>query len=64
MASGSPARVGALLWLAAAALAFIAAVVTYTRTGELKVTLLGATLFLAAVGFSLLRRSRSANPRK
>ena len=58
MAKATEARVGALLWLAAAALAFIAAVVTYTRTGELKVTLLGATLFLAAMGFGLLRRSR------
>ena len=58
MASASQSRVAAYLWLAAAALAFIAAVVTYTRTGELRVTLLGATLFLAAMGFGLLRRSR------
>jgi len=58
VASASQSRVAAFLWLAAAGLAFIAAVVTYTRTGELRVTLLGATLFLAAMGFGLLRRSR------
>ncbi|HVE66488.1 MAG TPA: hypothetical protein VNC59_07900 [Thermoanaerobaculia bacterium] len=64
MASGSPGRAGALLWLVAAALAFIAAVVAYTRTGELKVTLLGATLFFAAMGFGFLRRSRRNTPGK
>jgi hypothetical protein len=51
-------RLTAILWLAAAAFAFAAAVVTYTRTGEVEVPLLAATLFLAAMGFGVLRRSR------
>ena len=51
-------RLTAILWLAAAALAFAAAVVTYTRSGEIRVALLAATLFLAAMGFGVLRRSR------
>jgi hypothetical protein len=50
----------AFLWLAAAALAFGAAVVTYTRSGEIKAALLAAALFLAAMGFGVLRRSRRA----
>ena len=45
----------AFLWLAAAALAFAAAVVTYTRSGEIKVTMLAAALFLATMGFGVLR---------
>jgi hypothetical protein len=49
-----------MLWLAAAALAFAAAVVTYTRTGEIRVTLLAAAIFLAAMGFGVLRRARRA----
>ena len=53
-------RLTAILWLAAAALAFAAAVVTYTRSGEIRFTLLAATLFLAAMGFGVLRRSRRA----
>ena len=48
----------AFLWLAAAALAFAAAVVTYTRSGEIKVTMLAAALFLATMDFGVLRRSR------
>lgn len=46
------------LWLAAAALAFAAAVMTYTRSGEVEFPLLAATLFLAAMGFGVLRRAR------
>jgi len=48
----------AALWLAAAALAFAAAVVTYTRSGGIEFALLAATLFLAAMGFGVLRRAR------
>jgi hypothetical protein len=53
-------RLAAGLWLTAAALAFAAAVVTYTRRGEIKVELLAAAVFLAAMGFGVLRRSRRA----
>jgi hypothetical protein len=53
-------RLTALLWLAAAALAFGAAVLTYTRSGEIRVALLAAAIFLAAMGFGVLRRSRRA----
>lgn len=48
----------AVLWLVAAVLAFAAAVVTYTRNGEIKGTMLAAALFLATMGFGVLRRSR------
>jgi hypothetical protein len=51
-------RLTAFLWLVAAALAFAAAVVTYTRNGEIKGTMLAAALFLATMGFGGLRRSR------
>jgi hypothetical protein len=51
-------RLTAFLWLTAAALAFAAAVVTYTRSGEIRVALLAAAVFLAAMGFGVLRRSR------
>lgn len=53
-------RLTGILWLAAAALAFVAAVVTYTESGEIKVVLLAAALFLAAMGFGVLRRNRRA----
>jgi hypothetical protein len=53
-------RLIALLWLAAAALAFGAAVITYTRSGEIRATLLAAAIFLAAMGFGVLRRSKRA----
>lgn len=58
MASASQTRTMGFLWLAAAALAFAAAVVTYTRTGELRIALLAAAIFLAAMGFGVLRRAR------
>lgn len=60
MAKAFPARLAAFLWLFAAALAFLAAVVAYTRRGEIKVVLLAAAIFLAAMGFGVLRRSRRA----
>jgi hypothetical protein len=53
-------RLAAGLWLTAAALAFAAAVVIYTRRGEIKVVYLAAAVFLAAMGFGVLRRSRRA----
>jgi hypothetical protein len=56
----SKIRLAAGLWLTAAALAFAAAVVSYTRRGEIKVVLLAAAVFLAAMGFGVLRRSRRA----
>jgi hypothetical protein len=46
--------------LTAAALAFAAAVVIYTRRGEIKVVYFAAAVFLAAMGFGVLRRSRRA----
>ena len=51
---------GAVLWFAAAVLAVAAAVVTYVRGGEIKWTLLVAAVFLAAMGFGAVRRSKSA----
>jgi hypothetical protein len=50
----------AFLWLAAAALAFLAAVISYTKTGEVRAAYLAAAVFLAAMGFGVLRRSKNA----
>jgi predicted membrane-bound mannosyltransferase len=58
MASASQTRTMGILWLAAAALAFGAAVVTYSRSGEIRIALLAAAIFLAAMGFGVLRRAR------
>jgi len=49
----------ATLWFIASGLALIAAGVTYARAGEIRWSLLAATVFLAAMGFRSLRRSRS-----
>jgi len=58
LAGPSNTRVAALLWFIAAALNFAAAVVIYTSSGEIRVIPLAAALFLAAMGFGVLRRSR------
>jgi len=50
---------GAILWFIASALSLIAALLTYTGEGEIKWPLLAATFFMAAMGFSSLRRSKS-----
>jgi hypothetical protein len=50
----------AFLWLAAAALAFLAAVISYTKTGEVRSAYLAAAVFLSAMGFGVLRRSKNA----
>jgi hypothetical protein len=53
-------RLMAFLWLAAAALACLAAVISYTKTGEVRAAYLAAAVFLAAMGFGVLRRSKNA----
>jgi hypothetical protein len=53
-------RRAAILWFVAAALALTAAVITYTDGREVRWPLLAATLFLAAMGWSQLRKSKSA----
>ena len=58
MASPS-SRTAAILWFVASALSLIAAVITYTGDRQIKWPLLAATVFLAAMGVSTLRRSRS-----
>jgi len=50
---------GAILWFIASALSLVAALLTYTGEGEIKWPLLAATFFMAAMGFSTLRRSKS-----
>lgn len=50
---------GAILWFIASALSFIAALLAYTGEGEIKWPLLAATFFMAAMGFSSLKRSKS-----
>lgn len=52
-------RRGAILWFVASALSFVAAILTYSGEGRIKWTLLAATFFLAAMGFSTLRRWKS-----
>lgn len=51
---------GAVLWFVAAALALVAAVVTYARGDEIRWPLLAAAVFLAVMGFGAMRRSKSA----
>lgn len=51
-------RRAAILWFIAAALSLAAALLTYGTEGQIKWPLLAATLFMAAVGFRSLRRSR------
>jgi hypothetical protein len=53
-------RRAATLWFIAAVLAFAAVVVTYIGKREIRWALLAAAVFLAAMGFSYLQRSRSA----
>lgn len=49
---------GAILWFVASGLSLVAALLNYSGEGEIKWTLLAATFFMAAMGFSSLRRSR------
>ena len=48
-----------MLWFLASALSLTAAAVIYGREGQIRWSLLAATVFLAAMGFRSLRRSRS-----
>ena len=59
MVNASGLRRAAILWFIASALSLTAALVTYGGEGQIKWPLLAATVFLAAMGFSSLRRSRS-----
>ena len=59
MARPSGQRLAAVLWFTASALSLAAAVINYTADGEITWFLLGATIFTAAMGFSILRRSSS-----
>lgn len=51
----------AVLWFIAGALAWIAAIIRYSRGHEVKWTLAFAGLFCVAVGITALRRSRAAD---
>lgn len=59
MAKVSGGRRAAMLWFLASALSLTATVINYASDRQLKWPLLAATVFLAAMGFSSLRRSRS-----
>jgi hypothetical protein len=59
VADGPSLRRAATLWFVASALSLAAAVLTYSDGGQIKWPLIAATIFLAAMGFSSLRRSRS-----
>ena len=59
MAESSGPRSAAVLWFVASALSLAATVLTYSGEGLIKWPLIAATVFLAAMGFSSLRRSSS-----
>lgn len=59
MADASNPRVVAGLWSTASALSLAAAVIHYAGNGGIKLFLLAASLFTAAVGFRTLRRPKS-----
>jgi hypothetical protein len=59
VAESSGTRRAAVLWFVASALSLTAAVLTYTGEGRIKWPLIAATVFLAAMGISSLRRSSS-----
>jgi hypothetical protein len=59
VAESSGTRRAAVLWFVASALSLTAAVLTYTGEGLIKWPLIAATVFLAAMGISSLRRSSS-----
>ena len=59
MVNASGQRRAAILWFIASALSLTAAMITYGGERQIKWSLFAATVFLAAMGFSSLRRSRS-----
>ena len=61
MPNVSNPRVAAGLWLTAATLSLIAAVITYSSEGRIKWFLLAASVFMAILGFRTLRSSRSTD---
>ena len=52
-------RTAGILWLIASALSLAGALITYSGGGEIKWSLVAATVFLAVMGFTTLWRSRS-----
>ena len=54
------ARLVALLWLLAGALSVVVIVIRYARGGDIAWFFIGAAVFGLAMGWSLLKRSRSA----
>jgi hypothetical protein len=54
-------RTAGILWLVASALSLAAASITYSGGGEIKWSLVAATVFLAAMGLTTLWRSRSGS---
>ena len=55
MAKQTTTKLGVVLALVAAALAFAASLVSYVRRGEINLTPILGTLFLLALAFSLSR---------
>jgi hypothetical protein len=56
--NSSKPRTAAILWFVASACSFLAAVITYSANGQINWSLFAAAVFTAAIGFSVLRRSR------
>ena len=52
-------KTAGILWLVASALSLAAALITYSSGGQIKWSLVAATVFLAVMGFTTLWRSRS-----
>lgn len=61
MTSAHNLRRAAVLWFVASGLSLAAAVLTYTGDHEIKWPLIVATIFLAVMGVSTLRRSKSVD---
>ena len=59
LTDASKAKKTAILWFVASALSLAAALLRYGSDEEVRWPLLAAVVFLAAMGFSTLRRSRA-----
>ena len=59
LSDASKAKKTAILWFVASALSLAAALLNYASDERVRWPLIAAVIFLAAMGFSTLRRSRS-----
>jgi hypothetical protein len=60
VSTDSNRRRGAILWFIATACSLLAGVIHWSKDGEIKWALFAAAVFMAIMGASTLRRSRSS----